>query len=86
MTGMAAGCAILLAFVVWIPVFLIRSWQFYARPENQVYTNYNTPKYIVNWLVVSSIQNILVIVAFLIPFVILVILVTKFVRDGDYDD
>ena len=67
-------------------VYLWKDFQFFLRPENAHYTEYNTPHFISNTLVVQGYQDPLTIVMMLVPFILLIAVLVYSVRIGDYNE
>lgn len=84
-SAIAAGIG---AIIYVIMVFISYEWNhtlFFLRPENVHYTEYNTPHYITQVLLINAIQDPLVIFSFFIPFVILAIVLIASYREGLYN-
>ena len=66
-------------------VYLWKDFQFFLRPENAHYTEYNTPHFIDHTLIVQGFQDPLTTVIMLIPFIILTAALLMTWKMGDYD-
>ena len=67
-------------------VYLIKDFNFFLRPENAHYTEYNTPHFIDHTLIVQAYQDPLTLIMMLIPFVVFAVIFGLSFKYGVYDD
>ena len=70
-TIVAAIVSFILGFFTFVIVHISKSYQFFAKPENAHYTEYNTPHAIDNAITISALQDPITIIMLLLPFVII---------------
>ena len=65
-------------------VYLWKDFQYFLRPENAHYTEYNTPHFIEHTLMVQGYQDPLTIVMMLIPFILFFAILIFNTKAGEY--
>lgn len=82
----ATAISLVVGIFTAVAVTAFKEFNFFLRPENAHYTEYNTPHYIYNDLLVQGFQDPLTILVFILPYIFLVGAIVLFYQAGDYRD
>ena len=82
----ATAISLVAGLVTGVIMYFVKEFQFFLRPENAHFTEYNTPHYIYNSLVIQGFQDPLTIIVFIIPYILMVGVLVLLYKSGEYRD